>query len=71
MMKICLFEHAFNDAMNVMQGSKSQEFSLKAGKYPIPWYWSGFGAHLGPDLVRFFIEKWSVFGPILVNLGPI
>ena len=35
------------------------------------WYWSGFGAHLGPDLIRFRIEKWSVFGPILVNPGPI
>ena len=70
-MNIGLFEHAINDALDMMQGLKSREFSQKADKYPILWYWSGFGAHLGPDFVRFCIEKWSVFGPILVNLGPI
>ena len=35
---------------------------LKVGKYTILWYWSGFGAHLGQDLVRFCIEKGSYFG---------
>ena len=70
-MIIGLFEYTFNDALDVMEGSKSWEFSSKAGKYPIPWYRSGFGAHLGPDLVRICIEKRSVFGPNLVNLGPI
>ena len=49
-MKTGLFEHAFDNDLDVMYGSKSQEFSLKAGEYPIPWYWSGYGAHIGPVL---------------------
>ena len=28
----------------------------------ILWYFSVIGAHLGPNLVQFCIEKWSVFG---------
>ena len=50
---------------------KVEKFPIKPSKYPILWYWSGLGAHLGPDLVWFCIEKWFVFGPILVNLSPI
>ena len=37
----------------------------------ISWYWSGFKANSGLDLVRTGTKKWSVFGPILINLGPI
>ena len=37
----------------------------------ISWYWSGFRANSGLDLVRIGTKKWSVFGPILINLGPI
>ena len=35
------------------------------------WYWSGFKAYYGLDLVRIGTRKWSGFGPILINLGPI
>ena len=37
----------------------------------ISWYWSGFKANSSLDLVRIGTKKWSVFGPILINLGPI
>ena len=30
-----------------------------------------FKANSGLDLVRIGTKKWSVFGPILINLGPI
>ena len=29
-----------------------------------------FEAHRGHDLLKICINKWSAFGPILINLGP-
>ena len=50
---------------------KTSRIIKKSGKRLILLYWSGFKAHLGPDLVRIGTNKWSGFGPILTNLGPI
>ena len=70
-LKIGLFHHEFNDEVDVLQRWKPREFTRKSGKSLISWYWSGFKAHSGPDLVRIGNKKWSRFGPILINFGPI
>ena len=69
--KIGPFHHEVNDELDVLQIWKRREFSKKSGICLILWYWSGFKAHSGPDLVRIGTKKWSGFGPILINLGPI
>ena len=71
MLKIVLFHHQFNGEVDVLQRLKRREFSWKSGKSMILWYWSGFKVHSGLDLVRIGTKKWSGFGPILINLGPI
>ena len=70
-LKIGLFHHEFNDKVDVLQSGKLREFSKKFAKSLILWYWSGFKAHLGPDLVQIGSKNWSGFGPILTNLSPI
>ena len=70
-LKIGLFHHEFNDKVDVLQSGKLREFSKKFDKSLILWYWSGFKANLGPDLVRIGPKKWSGIGSILTNLGPI
>ena len=71
MLKIVLFHHQFNGEVDVLQRWKRREFSWKSGKSMILWYWSGFKVHSGLDLVQIGTKKWSGFGPILINLGPI
>ena len=71
MLKIDFFHHEFNDKVDVLQSGKVREFSKKYDKSLILWYWSGFMANLGPDLVRIGPKKWSGIGPILTNLSPI
>ena len=70
-LKIGLFHHEFNDELNVLQSWKLWEFSKKSDKSLILWYWSGFKADSGQDLVRIGTKKHSRFGPILINLDPI
>ena len=69
--KIGPFHHEFNDELDILQSWKRREFFKKSGKRLILLYWSGFKAHSGPDLVWIGPKKWSRFGPILINLGPI
>ena len=68
-LKIGLFHYEFNDEVDNLQSRK--KVSKKSDESLILWYWSGFKAHLGPDLVRIGPKKWSGFGPILINLSPI
>ena len=70
-LKSGLFQHKFNNEVDVLECWKRQEFSKKSGKSMILWYWSGFKVHSGLDLVRIGTKKWSGFGPILINLRPI
>ena len=63
-LKIGLFHQEFNDEGDFFA-------KLKSVKSLILWYWSGFKAHSGPDLVQIGTKKWSGFDPILINLGPI
>ena len=70
-LKIGLFHYEFNDEVDNLQSRKIREVSKKSDESLILWYWSGFKAHLGPDLVRIGPKKWSGIGPILTNLSPI
>ena len=70
-LKIGLFYHEFNDEVDDLQSWKRRDFSKKSGKSLILWYWSGFKIYLGPGLVQIGTKKWSRFGPILINVGPI
>ena len=66
-LKIGLFHHEFNDEVDVLQSWKLREFTKKFDESLISWYWSGFKAHSGPDLVRIGTKS----GPDLVLFWPI
>ena len=70
-LKIGLFHYEFNDEVDNLQSRKIREVSKKSDESLILWYWSGFKANLGPDLIWIGPKKWSGIGPILTNLSPI
>ena len=73
-LKIGLFCHECSDEVDVCVAENAENFQKSLVK--LLFYGNGpdlrhIQALLGPDLVRIGTKKWSGFGPILTNLGPI